>query len=245
LSFFGLAYEGMTPIERNQLVDMLHNTSELRSTIFDSYIRERYQHEENKYNLCGEQIRISMEDMLVVLSRVALRNMVSFDRYGTTSHGNYLQPLVLQQHSEFRHDDIIHNEWFFHPETFDKRGHNRVRTMIQFSEIPAVKLACQLNLMLEDGDQYEFIHLLIRNHLAYKRCINVLNKPIDENSSTVHGGYDVVAAAIALRDIKDLRAEPYLMRHIDNEREFEFGYREYAKPSVEAKRTLKTLSSYH
>ncbi len=244
LSFFALAYEGMTSFERNRLVDMLHNASELRSTIFDGYIRERYKHEENKYKLRGEHMNISMEDMLAILSRVALRNMVSFDRYDTTSHGTYLQPLVLQQHSAYRPNDIIQNEWGFHSETFDKKGNDRVRTMIQFSEMPAVILACQLNLMLEDGEQYEFIHLLMRNHLAYKRCVDILNRPIDENLSTVHWGYDVVAAAIALRDIKDLRAEPYLMRHIDNDKWFEFGYRESANPSVEAKLTLKNLSGY-
>jgi len=51
----------------------------------------------------------------------------------------------------------------------------------------------------------------------------------------------VVAAAIALREIKDPRAKPLLERHLDNERWFDFGYHEGATPSEEAKQTLLVL----
>jgi hypothetical protein len=184
---------------------------------------------------------MSMEDMLTVLDRVALRNMVSFDWYDTTSHGAYLQPLIPTPCSAISPDDKIHNEWAYDSETFDKKGNNRVRTMIHFSEMQAIELACQLNLMLVDRDQYQFIHLLLRNHFAYQQCMMVLARPVDEKSSAVLWGFDVVAAVIALRDIKDPRAKPLLERHLDNDRWFDFGYHESANPSIEAKRTLLAL----
>ena len=241
LSFFALAYEGMTPIERKQLACLLDNAGKFRSAIFDGYIRERYKHEENKYKLRGDHMPISMQDMLTVLDRLALRNMVSFDMYDTNSHGTYLQPLVLQQHSEIRPNDKIHNEWAFQSETRDESETSRIRTIIQFGEMRAVELACQLNLMLVDGADYQFIHLLLRNHFAYRQCIKVLARPVDEKSSDELWGFDVVAAAIALRDLKDPRAAPLLERHVDTDRWFAFGYRESANPSIEAKRTLLAL----
>ena len=241
LSFFALAYEGMTSNERKQLSGMLNNANELRATIFDGYIRERYKHEANKYKLRGDQMPMSMEDMLTVLGRVALRNMVSFDRYDKTSHGAYLQPLIPERHNANRSNDKIHNEWAYQSEAFDKGGNNRVRTMIHFTEMQAVELACQLNLMLADGGQYQFIHLLLRNHFAFRHCLKVLTRPVDEKSSAVLWGFDVVAAAIALREIKDPRAKPLLERHLDNERWFDFGYHEGATPSEEAKQTLLVL----
>lgn len=241
LSFFALAHEGMTPSERKQLTGMLSNASEFRSTVFDGYVRERYKHEDNKYKLRGDEMPMSMEDMLAVLGRVALRNMVSFDRYDKTSHGAYLQPLIAQRHNAIRPDDKIHNEWGYQSETFDKSGDSRVRTMIHFAEMQAVELACQLNLMFVDGDQYQFIHLLLRNHFAYRHCMMVLDRPVDQKSSAVLWGFDVVAAAIALRDMNDPRAMPLLERHLNNDRWFDFGYREAANPSREAKRTLLAL----
>ncbi len=244
LSFFALAYEGMTGNERMQLTGMLDNAGEFRSTVFDGYIRERYKHENNKYKLRGDQMPLSMEDMLTVLGRVALRNMVSFDRYDTTSHAAYLQPLIPQHRSANRPDDKIHNEWGYQSETFDKSGDSRVRTMIHFAEMQAVELACQLNLMLVDGDRYQFIHLLLRNHFAYRQCMEVLARPVDAKSSAVLWGFDLVAAAIALRDIKDPRAKPFLERHLDKDLWFSFGYRESANPSREAKRTLLALQQH-
>jgi len=241
LSFFALAYEGMSPRERKQLTGMHNNASEFRSTIFDGYIRERYRHEDNKYKLRGDQMPMSMEDMLTVLGQVALRNMVSFDYHDTTSHGTYLQPLIPQRHSADGPGDRIHNEWGYQSETFDKTGNYRVRTEIQVAEMQAVELACQLNLMLVDGGQYQFIHLLLRNHCAYRQCMEVLARPVDTKSSAGLWGFDLVAAAIALRDIKDPRAKPLLERHLDSDRWFSFGYHEAANPSVEAKRTLLAL----
>ena len=243
LSFFALAYESMSPGERAQLTGMLDDAGEFRATIFDNYVRERYRHEENKYRLRGEQMPMSLNELLSIMSRIALRNMVSFDRYDTTSHGAHLQPMIRQQHNAIRPDDRIHNEWGFHAETFDKAGDWRVNTMIHFTEMPAVELACQLNLVLADDDRYQFIHLLLRNHFAYLRCVEVLAREVDEKASSMLQGFDVVAAAIALRDIKDPRAIPLLRPHLEDRRWFSFGYRESASPSVEVERTLRVLES--
>jgi len=179
MSLFAFAYRDLPSSERQQLM-ALSDARHLRDKIFMRYIEQRYRHEQAKI---GAGLPFRLDEVKMILGQLAMDNAV----------GGREQ----DEHGEFHEvrENVLIDADFKHPLLADR------------TEI-FTTLMLQLNLLTlgEDGN-FRFIHLLLRDALAFSTALPALN-----DADT----YMRLSAAAALRRIGDPRAVDALIRALND-----------------------------
>ncbi len=186
LSIFGFVYQGMTDAERAELAN-LKRSGDIRDKIFNAYIDERYIHEERKLALRHEIMVFTLDELRTILTRLAWHNL--------TDGGATANVITLY--------DLVQNV------DLEQVEQRRIEAFIE--------LATRLNLLVVGSEDrpgrptYRFIHLLLRDMLAFPQAIDALH---DTNWSVRQ------RAANALGQIGDARALDGLLIALRDASEF-------------------------
>ncbi|MCB9451340.1 MAG: HEAT repeat domain-containing protein [Anaerolineaceae bacterium] len=148
---------------------------DVRDAIFAAYIRQRYAHESRKKNA---HLPFTLDKMLEVLGHAAMINASGGHRYKENSVFNIssIAENVLERHEFIHHlsDDEV--------DVF-------------------CALACDLHILYRrDNERHNFLHLLLRDHLAYAYSIAHLH------DHSIYGKTYYPSPAKALSGLSDLRA---------------------------------------
>ena len=150
LSLFAFAYRDL-PEQDHVLRNPDLSQAELRNTIFEQYIQRRFDHEAERYRVRNEELPYTIETLYEVLGHVAMinaggywrENRFTFDNPPITDNILFLSDFELALNSDA-------------PETVQQFTH----------------FANQLHLIAQQKDQntFRFIHLFLRDYLAYSFC---------------------------------------------------------------------------
>jgi HEAT repeat protein/DNA polymerase III delta prime subunit len=200
LSLLTYAYRQMN-VETAQLRDLRRSPSELRRKVFEMYIQGRYQHEQGKPNA---HLPYDFETMCQVLGQVAKEDALSLRGENQITSDQIRKALtVLAPASSGRFPLKI--------------GANSRTPTIDPEHF--IKQVVQLHILVPVGNNWRFIHLLLRDYFAVDQLLAVFKSR--NIISIVKGGsrerrerYD---AAKALGKLGDVRAVDTLIAILQND----------------------------
>ena len=251
LSFFSFAYEGMD-VQSKQALKQLRTAYELRQFIFDEYIKQRFQHEARKASIRKETLPHTLDEIQSFLSDLALKGLVVFWEYDIEAFPESMKPMV---HTSYLQTYCR----IFGIDRWDGLSETAAREPLSFTndEQSRIDLAVQLNLLISSDEAYHFPHILLRNHLAYREALRVLEDMKPAIHETMPGisyraqsgnirivenkSFDIIQAIVALRVLNDSRAIPSLQPYLAANGAIIFGYHESADVSSEAVRAIASL----
>lgn len=224
LSFFAFAFEGMSADERASLKSLATTSKELRDRIFNFYCRERYQHEARKLALRNQQMPLNFDEFMEKLGQIAIRNIVSYSKWEVETFASILQPMILREYA-----------------VFTENG-ERINTQVRKGEEDCLFLANHLDLVVTDGQEYRFVHLLVRNYFAVSQAMNLLVQYQDAKHNDIQRiAFDIIAAVVVLGEVGDVRAKPYLKKIQKHNIGVNFGYHESTGLHTEVDSALRKL----
>ncbi|MBZ0275137.1 MAG: HEAT repeat domain-containing protein, partial [Anaerolineae bacterium] len=159
----------------------------LRDAIFGQYITTSYNYEQRRRADRGETMPFTLEKVLEVLGHAAMIN-ASGRRRDDGGFGSSIVENVLVRH------DVSH-----------RLENNQINTF--------GILACDLRVLFQrDDETYGFVHLMLRDYLAYNYSIKHLQNTDYYPKIVLHP-----SPAMALRNLRDVRAIESLIHALANE----------------------------
>lgn len=186
LSYFAFAFR-----DRGDDLKALEDLREgaLRDAIFNAYMDKRYKHEERRLKAVGQTPPFTLQEVKDVLGRVAMENAGGKQRRRTSIFGK------RDQHS----DNVLERRDFELAITSDQ-----INSFIDFC------LRLQYVQKREDG-HYAFIHLLLRDTLAYGFSLPRLR------DAALYTTLYAPSPGVALGAIRDRRALEVLLEIADRQ----------------------------
>ncbi|MBE2267446.1 MAG: TIR domain-containing protein [Anaerolinea sp.] len=158
LSLLRFAYAGMSEADRQQLRDLSHSPVELREKIFESYVEHRFEHEQRRVNV---PLQYDLETSVRLLGRLAV----------------YLATPSLLPRVETRVFSALAGRYVSEKDA--------AAALADFN--PFLEQMRRMHLLVGEGVNVRFIHLLLRDYFAYSG--------MKQTSVDDYGYYNAVSAA--------------------------------------------------
>ena len=170
---------------------------DLRDAIFGQYMQASYNFEASRRELIGEEMPFTLEQVLDVLGHAAMINVVGGERDDNSPDPEFF----LSFGSEIIENRLIHHD-FTH-----KLLDPQIDTFLNF--IPRLNAIERL----PDGE-YRFLHLLIRDYLAYTYAMSCINRDKHDERATLFTFDDMSLQMWALTHLKDVRYVDFAINRI-------------------------------
>ncbi len=220
LSFFAFAYHDH-PEDAEQLANLADSPGDLRDAIFERYVRERYEHEERKLKMRGEEMPFTLADIRLCLEYKAVRDV--------------FQTILSDDTSEIYVDFMLDfdnaDDHSSNAEAANEEEDALISSLLEY--------CVHLNLLttdssIEDPAFYLWIHQLLRNFFASSRAMRRIT------SSSVR---EKAAMILVLGEVREQRAQDFLITELENNQSLA-PYMVWAFGRIGGNRAAQLLLSY-